>query len=59
MFKQFISSIPGADVYMIFSLLTFLLFFLLVGVYLVLMDRGYRETMENLPLNDQIQNKNH
>lgn len=59
MFKQFISSIPGADVYMIFSLLPFLLFFLLVGVYLVLMDRGYRETMENLPLNDQIQNKNH
>lgn len=59
MFKQFISSIPGADVYMIFSLLTFLLFFLLVGVYLVLMDRGYRETMENLPLNDQIKNKNH
>ena len=52
MFKQFISNIPGADVFMIFSLLLFLVFFVLVGIYLLKMDKNYLIKMEELPMGD-------
>ena len=52
MFKQFISTIPGADNYMIFSLLTFFTFFVLVGVYLILMDKKHLLEMELMPFNE-------
>ncbi len=52
MFKQFISKIPGADIFMIGSFLTFLIFFVLVGLYLVLVDKAYIREMGNLPLDD-------
>jgi cbb3-type cytochrome oxidase subunit 3 len=52
MFKQFISTIPGADNYMIFSLLTFITFFVLVGVYLIWMDKKHLAEMEQMPLNE-------
>jgi hypothetical protein len=49
MFKQFISNIPGADSYMIFSLLTFMVFFTAVGIYMFCMDRKHLDRMKNLP----------
>jgi cbb3-type cytochrome oxidase subunit 3 len=49
MFKQFISVIPGADAFMIFSLLVFMVFFILVGIYLFWMDKKHLTKMENLP----------
>jgi predicted tellurium resistance membrane protein TerC len=52
MFKQFISTIPGADNYMIFSLLTFFTFFVLVGVYLIWMDKKHLFEMEQMPFNE-------
>jgi hypothetical protein len=52
MFKQFISKIPGADVYMIGSFLTFFAFFVLVGLYLFLVDKTYIKQMSQLPLDD-------
>jgi hypothetical protein len=52
MFKQFISTIPGADTYMIGSFLTFLLFFVLVGVYLLVADKGHLQRMGQLPLDE-------
>lgn len=52
MFKQFISKIPGADVYMVGSFLTFFVFFLLVGLYLVLADKGHLRKMGNMPLDE-------
>lgn len=54
MFKQFISRLPGADVYMITSFLTFLVFFCLVGLYLVLVDRKHIDQVSRLPLDDNI-----
>ena len=54
MFKQFISTIPGADNYMIFSLLTFFTFFVLVGVYLIWMDKKHLVEMEQMPFNEGI-----
>ena len=53
MFKQFISTIPGADNYMIFSLLTFFTFFVLVGVYLIWMDKKHLVEMEQMPFNEE------
>ncbi|MEY4383788.1 MAG: hypothetical protein RI995_1330 [Bacteroidota bacterium] len=53
MFKQFISTIPGADVYMIFSLVLFIVFFVLVGIYLLKMDKKYLNSMEAMPLGEQ------
>lgn len=52
MFKQFISNIPGADNYMIFSLVTFFTFFVLVGIYLICMDKKHLKEMEEMPLNE-------
>ncbi len=53
MFKQFISNIPGADNFMIFSLLTFFTFFVLVGIYLIWMDKNHLAAMEQMPLNEE------
>ena len=52
MFKQFISKIPGADIYMVGSFLTFFLFFVLVGLYLWMADKNYLGQMSRLPLDD-------
>lgn len=52
MFKQFLDKIPGADVYMIGSLLTFVVFFALVGAYLLIVDKKYIKEMSQLPLED-------
>ncbi len=53
MFKQFISVIPGADIFMIFSLCIFMVFFILVGVYLLWMDPIHTVKMQNLPLENK------
>ncbi|QIP11625.1 MULTISPECIES: hypothetical protein [Spirosoma] len=52
MFKQFISRIPGADVYMVGSFVTFLSFFVLVGLYLLLVDKAHIRQMGRMPLDD-------
>lgn len=52
MFKQFISRIPGADLYMVSSFLTFFVFFVLVGLYLWLVDKKHMAQMSQLPLDD-------
>ncbi len=52
MFRQFIHEVAGADGYLIGSLLTFLLFFLLVGAYLLVVNRRHLDAMSRLPLDD-------
>lgn len=52
MFKQFLNHVKGADVPMITSLLIFFVFFLLVGVYLFLVDKKHLDHMSTLPLED-------
>lgn len=52
MFKQFIAHIPGADLYMVGSFLTFFAFFVLVGLYLWLADKRHLARMSELPLDD-------
>lgn len=50
MFKQFIDKLPGADVYMVASFLTFLVFFSLVGLYLIMVDKKTMKEMAEMPL---------
>ncbi|MFC0184335.1 hypothetical protein SAMN04515674_102143 [Pseudarcicella hirudinis] len=52
MFKQFINNVQGADVYMITSLLIFSVFFVLVGIYLFMIDKKHAKDMSYLPLKD-------
>ncbi|WP_166691917.1 hypothetical protein [Fibrivirga algicola] len=52
MFKQFITTIPGADVYMVGSFLTFLAFFILIGLYLLLADKNQLNQISRLPLDE-------
>jgi hypothetical protein len=52
MFRQFISKIPGADIYLVGSFLTFVAFFVLVGVYLLVVDKTYIQQMGRMPLDD-------
>jgi hypothetical protein len=52
MFKQFISKIPGADLYMVGSFMTFFVFFVLVGLYLWFADKKSLQQMSRLPFDD-------
>lgn len=54
MFKQFLNKIQGADIPMVTSLLIFFIFFILLAVYLILMDKNHQKYMSNLPLNEDI-----
>lgn len=52
MFKQFLNNVQGADIPMISSLLIFFVFFLLVGTYLLIMDKKHIKYMSQLPINE-------
>ena len=52
MFKQFLDTVAGSQVYLISSLWIFLIFFLLVAVMLYLMKKEHVNYMSELPLND-------
>ena len=55
MFKQ-IKDLAGGEIYLITSLLIFMVFFILVGVYLLKLNKNYIGLMSNLPIEDnQIQ----
>jgi hypothetical protein len=50
MFKQFISKLPGADIFMIMSFAVFLAFFIAVSIYLFYMKKDRIDRMSELPL---------
>ena len=52
MFKQFIDKLQGADVFMCASFLTFFVFFLAVGTWLIFADKNHLKELGNIPLND-------
>ena len=52
MFRQFLDKVQGVDIPMITSLLIFFIFFLLVGTYLLIVDKKHLNYMSNLPLNE-------
>lgn len=51
MFKQ-ITNLAGGEIYLIFSLIIFMVFFMLIGVYLFKLSKNHVELMRNLPIDD-------
>lgn len=52
MFKQFVDQVSGADQYMIASLLIFFIFFVIISLLLIKMNKNHISYMRNLPLAD-------
>lgn len=52
MFKQFVDQVAGADQYMIASLLIFFIFFVVISLLLIKMNKNHISYMSNLPLED-------
>jgi len=51
MFKQFLNTVTGTNIYLISSLWIFLIFFILVAVMLFKMNKEHIKRMSELPLN--------
>lgn len=52
MFKHYFEQMDGVDIYPIFSLIVFFVFFLGLGVYVIFFDKKKKEHLERLPLDD-------
>jgi cbb3-type cytochrome oxidase subunit 3 len=52
MFKQFTENIQRNQVYLLFSLAIFLVFFIIVTVLLLKLKKGHVDHMSAIPLND-------
>lgn len=50
MFSNYLKDIDGVQIYPIFSLLVFFVFFLVVTYKVVKADKSYLKKMENMPL---------
>ncbi|HQY21092.1 MAG TPA: CcoQ/FixQ family Cbb3-type cytochrome c oxidase assembly chaperone [Ignavibacteria bacterium] len=57
MFKHYFEIIEGIDIYPIFSLLVFLIFFSMTIVFILKSDKEYIKEMSNLPLEGDDQNE--
>lgn len=52
MFNQ-IKDLAGGELYLITSLLMFMVFFIVVTIYLLKLNKNHIEEMSNLPIEDQ------
>ena len=52
MFKQFTEHIDGNQVYLLFSLFIFLVFFIVVTLLLLRLRKQHTDYMSDIPLND-------
>jgi len=57
MFKQ-ITNLNGDENYLIFSLIMFIVFFIIVGIMLIRMKKDYAQHMSEMPLNDEEEDNN-
>lgn len=56
MFKQ-IKDLDGNEAYLITSLIMFMVFFIIVGIYLIRLSKTHVDTMKEMPLNEnQLEN---
>lgn len=53
MFKQFINTLQGDEIYMLISLMIFFLFFISATIALIKMKKTYTNYMSNIPLNEE------
>jgi cbb3-type cytochrome oxidase subunit 3 len=58
MFKQFINTLQGDEVFMLISLMIFLLFFIGATLALIKMKKNHINYMSNIPLEDKTETYN-
>lgn len=56
MYKELLQSIDGVSVYPIISLIVFGLFFVVILVWMLKVDKKYIKKMENLPFEKEEEN---
>ncbi len=54
MFKQFTENISGNQIYLLFSLGIFLVFFIVVSILLIRLKKQHVEYMSDIPLHDSL-----
>lgn len=57
MYKEILQSIEGVEIYPIISLIVFVVFFIVVTIWLIRMDKNYINEMKQLPLTKDDNNK--
>lgn len=57
MFKQFINTLYGDEVYMLISLMIFVLFFVVATIALIRMKKNHLNYMSNIPLREDEETK--
>jgi cytochrome c oxidase cbb3-type subunit IV len=50
MIRNYLQSIEGVEIYPLFSLIVFVLFFIVMLVWMLKIDKNYIKEMEQLPL---------
>ena len=56
MFDQFVKNVSGEQMYLIFSLWVFLVFFVVVSILLFITKKQHVDRMSDLPLEDGTSN---
>jgi hypothetical protein len=56
MFDQFVKNVSGEQIYLIFSLWIFLVFFVVVSILLFITKKQHTDRMSDLPLEDGTTN---
>lgn len=54
MFKQFTENISGGQIYLLFSLGIFLVFFVVVSIVIIRLRKNHIDHMSDLPLHDNL-----
>lgn len=56
MIKELLQSVEGVSVYPIISLIVFVLFFVIILVWMLKVDKNYIKKMEKLPFENEEEN---
>jgi len=56
MYKELLQSIDGVSLYPVISLIVFVLFFVIILIWMLKVDKNYIKKMENLPLEKDEEN---
>ena len=56
MYKELLQSIDGVSIYPLISLVVFVIFFVVMLIWMIKVDKNYIKKMENLPFENEEEN---
>lgn len=56
MYKELLQSIDGVSIYPLISLVVFVIFFIVMLIWMIKVDKNYIKKMENLPFENEEEN---